>query len=70
MDRIKEKQFLLTGFLEFLLIELVNIEKFNIEIITPSDPGQRGSHLTLKMKNSQRVLKELRKRGIIASILF
>ena len=44
MDRITQKQFLLTGFLEYLLQK--DFEKI-IKIITPASISDRGSQLSL-----------------------
>ena len=44
MDRITQKQFLLTGFLEYLLHK--DFEKV-VKIITPSTVADRGSQLSL-----------------------
>ena len=44
MDRITQKQFLLTGFLEYLLRK--DFEKV-VKIITPSTVADRGSQLSL-----------------------
>ena len=41
------------------------------EMITPSDPEERGSHLSIKFKtNIQSVFEELEKNGIVVSIKY
>lgn len=47
IDRLREKSEQLTAYLEFLLNQLANI---SFEIITPSDPLQRGTQLSLYFK--------------------
>lgn len=54
MERIFEKQFLLTGFLEFLITKYFSKtgvasdnSKLTVEIVTPSNTAERGSQLSL-----------------------
>ncbi|MEO5591491.1 MAG: kynureninase, partial [Chitinophagaceae bacterium] len=47
IKNLRKKSILLTGYLEFLLQQLTNI---NFEIITPADPLQRGAQLSLYFK--------------------
>lgn len=104
MSEIGEKQFLLTGYLEYLLKKIfinnrnenhsvpngyangvvnghtngTNNKRNNqqqqlpvVEIITPSDPKQRGSQLSLSFSVPlQLVQEELYKLGIVVSGLF
>ena len=44
---LREKSIMLTNYLDYLLQQLTNI---NFEIITPSDPAQRGAQLSLFFK--------------------
>ena len=44
MEQLRSKSIRLTGYLEFLLLQLTNIP---FEIITPPDPAQRGAQLSL-----------------------
>ena len=63
MGELRRKSELLTGFLEFLISA---IETDKIDIITPSDPGQRGCQLSVRVIGSDKGLfHALRKRGII-----
>lgn len=55
-DRIREKSIKLTGYMEYLLSEMSNP---NINIITPADPNDRGSQLSIQVRNADRRLHEL-----------
>ena len=64
MDRLKTKSKLLTGYLEFLVEE---IGKEVIHIITPSNPAERGSQLSIQVKNADKKLFDnLTEAGVIA----
>ena len=63
MDALRKKSEALTGFLEFL-ISGINTDK--IDIITPSDPSQRGCQLSVRVIGSDKGLfHALRDRGVI-----
>lgn len=63
-DKIRQKSVQLTGFLEFLLNDMGDP---NIQIITPSDPQQRGSQLSIQVKNADRKLHDaLTEQGVIS----
>jgi kynureninase len=80
IEEIWKKQFLLTGFLEYLLKSYFGTSNSisgycetqdlpSIEIITPSDPSQRGSQLSLIFSVPlASVQEELQKRGITCDI--
>jgi kynureninase len=60
---LRKKSVQLTGYLEFLLQQLSNI---NFEIITPADPLQRGAQLSLYFKEKgKEIHRELTNKGII-----
>jgi kynureninase len=64
MNDLAEKSLQLTAYAETLLCSLTNL-KFNI--ITPSDPLQRGCQLSLLFKSRGReVFEQLQKNGVIA----
>ena len=63
MEAIHKKSKLLTGYLEFLLNSINNK---NISLITPKDSSQRGSQLSIRIKNSNKTLfHKLIENGII-----
>ncbi|MCA8832416.1 kynureninase [Hymenobacter pini] len=57
MPALRRKSELLTGYLEFL-IQRLNLLKTTLEIITPSDPAQRGCQLSLLVHQGGRDLFE------------
>jgi kynureninase len=64
MRNLREKSVKLTDYLEFLLGE---IHDARIEVITPTNPAERGCQLSIRVKNSDKSLfKALTKRGVIA----
>jgi len=67
-----KKQYLITGYLEYLLEkQLAKDENDNplIQIITPKDPNRRGSQLSIIFNRSlEKVQKNLDERGIVCDI--
>lgn len=64
MDALVQKSKLLTGYLEFLLL---NGKRKDFRIITPADPAQRGCQLSIVMeKEGKQVFDTLTQNGIIA----
>ena len=55
MNKLRMKSINLTGYLEYLILQMNNI---NIDIITPKDPNQRGCQLSIKLNNSNKSLHE------------
>ena len=63
-DNIREKAIKLTGFLEYLLLE---IKDERIEMITPKNPQERGSQISIKLKGATKQLfDDLMKAGVIS----
>ncbi len=61
---LRKKAIRLTGFLEFLVTSLGDDV---VNIVTPSDPNQRGSQLSIQVKNADRKLFDaVTSRGVIA----
>ncbi|QQS33966.1 MAG: kynureninase [Acidobacteriota bacterium] len=64
MPALREKSIALTGYLERSLRQ---IESDRIEIITPSDPAQRGCQLSIRVRNADKSLFEaITGRGVFA----
>lgn len=63
MKKLRAKGDLLTGYLEFLLNDTPN---GYLSIITPSDPAQRGSQLSIRFSsNPKEMLKAFKDEGVI-----
>ena len=64
MDKLRKKAISLTGYMEFLVKSLGdNI----INIITPVDPNQRGSQLSIQVRNADKTLfNKITEDGVIA----
>ena len=67
MDRLLAKQYLLTGYLEYLMDHLESDDgKKLIDIITPRDPRQRGTQLSVMVPFSVKEIHDkLEKRGVV-----
>jgi len=66
MSALLEKSAKLTGFLAFLMEEL-NKEKERVEVITPTNPEERGCQLSLFVKNNGKVaFDKLTEAGVVA----
>lgn len=74
MSNIVKKQYLMTGYLEFLLEVLLSKDENQnalLEIITPKNPNQRGAQLSVVFSVSlEKVQKELDERGIVVGQAF
>lgn len=56
MDKLIEKRDVITAYLEFVLKEIAQETNANFEIITPSDPKDRGSQLSVLLHGEGREL--------------
>jgi kynureninase len=66
MVALREKSLLLTSWLEFVLAEVRTKTGVQLEIITPSDPAQRGCQLSVIVPGRDRALvKQLADQGVI-----
>jgi len=64
MKRLRDKAVKLTGFAEFLINSL---GEDVVDIITPKDPDQRGSQLSVRVKNANKTLfDQITNKGVIA----
>jgi len=65
LKKLRKKSLLLTGFLEFLLNE-IDPEKKHFQIITPTDPEERGCQLSILMKkNGKRTFEAITRASVI-----
>jgi kynureninase len=55
IENLRSKSLQLTAFLEYLLSQLKNI---NFEILTPTDPAQRGAQLSLYFKEKSKEIQQ------------
>jgi kynureninase len=63
IETLRKKSILLTSYLEYLLSQLTNI---SFEIITPSNPSERGAQLSLYFKaNGKAIHSKLMESGVI-----
>lgn len=64
ITNLRKKADMLTGYMEYLILCMDNK---NIEIITPSDPLERGSQLSIYVKNAEKKLfDQITEKGVIA----
>ena len=62
ISALRAKSEKLTAYMEYLLVQLNN----SLDIITPSDPAQRGCQLSVVMKNSgKQVFEKLKEKNVI-----
>jgi kynureninase len=61
MERIREKSILITGYLEWLLQQLVGPE---LRVISPSDPNRRGAQLSLLVNDAEGTKRALAAEGV------
>ena len=66
MEPLRAKSLLLTGYLEYLLLQELSEDA---RIFTPSDPEQRGAQLSLTFKiDLDETLRKLGERGVMCDI--
>ena len=64
MDALRQKSIQLTSYLEY---HINNLNNPNVEIISPKDPMQRGCQLSIRIKNTDKILHEkLTKNNVIS----
>jgi kynureninase len=68
IDKLRDKSVLLTAFLEYVINEAsASSEKTSFEIITPSNPDERGCQLSMLVHGSgKKLFDALTKQGVIA----
>ncbi len=66
MEALREKSLKLTGYMEFLIQELSGDDDI-FEVLTPSDPTQRGCQLSIFFhQNGRALFDELTEKGVLA----
>ncbi|MHB1278007.1 MAG: kynureninase, partial [Bacteroidia bacterium] len=66
MEKLRSKSILLTGYLEFDLQTIHSKGIFDFQIITPSDPEQRGCQLSVLVRsNGKKLYDYLKTQGVI-----
>ena len=72
IDKIVDKQFLLTGYLEYLLLNYFGIKSGNsitLQILTPSHPKDRGAQLSLSFSaNPKEIFEKIKLKGVVVSL--
>jgi kynureninase len=67
IDRIREKSLRLTSYLMYLADEILSVEPYRFDVLTPREPGRRGGHVALTREEHALGVKEaLMDRGVIA----
>lgn len=67
MERIRAKSLLLTGYLEYIIGEVVKKTGYELKIITPAKPQERGAQLSiLTGEDGQSIFEKLKSGGVIA----
>ncbi len=66
MSALREKSLNLTGYLEFIVDAVRNNTGVNLQILTPSNPNERGCQLSIVVPGAtKQLVKDLAERGII-----
>lgn len=67
MPALRKKAVQLTGYLEFILKDIAQRKNVNLEIITPTDPGQRGCQLSVLAHGyGKKLFDKLTEMGVVA----
>ncbi len=65
IERIREKSLNITGYLMFLIDEMLGKAPYNYSIATPREPERRGGHVGVAHKEGWRINQALIARGVI-----
>lgn len=67
MDNLRKKGDLLTGYMEFIILEVAKSENKNLKILTPNNPSARGSQISMVVPESgKKVFDTLTQAGVIS----
>jgi kynureninase len=67
INNIREKSLLQSEYLIFLVNQ--NLTSLGFQVVSPSDPNRRGSHLTLKHKEGFRICRAMIDPGVLDSVI-
>jgi len=65
IERIREKSTKITGYLMYLIDELLSEASYGFSIGTPREPERRGGHVGVEHEDAWRVAEALKARGVI-----
>jgi kynureninase len=65
IERIREKSLKTTGYLMYLVDEMLSKEPYNYGVATPREPERRGGHVGVYHKDAWRINQALIARGVI-----
>jgi len=65
IERIREKSLKITGYLMYLIDEMLSMEPYNYGIVTPREPERRGGHVGVCHEEGWRINQALIARGVI-----
>ena len=65
IENIREKSLKITGYLMFLIDEMLSEEPYNYGIATPREPDRRGGHVGVTHEDAWRINQALIDRGVI-----
>ncbi len=70
IERVRAKSLELTGYLMFLIDELLAEPPYGFAVGTPRKPARRGGHVALEHPDAIRICKALKARGVIPDFRF
>jgi kynureninase len=65
LDRIREKSLKATGYMMFLIDELLSKNPYNYSVGNPRDAEKRGGHVACEHEEARRICEALTERGVL-----
>ncbi len=66
IQNIREKSVTMTSYLVFLIQELLAVEPYGFQIVTPMEPGERGGHIAItRTEEVFRINEALKNKGVV-----
>jgi kynureninase len=65
IEEIRKKSTKITGYLMFLIDEILSVQPYEFSVGTPREPERRGGHVGVEHKDAWRVNEALKARGVI-----